>query len=149
MALLMDANSSSKAHHKCLVLCLLCKQWMASSLLPKRSALTTSVLWLRKLCASCYYGVENIPFTFHYLAMCFCRLNSKTLLGEATLFSISFCIPQSLILLIWLNHLFRLIPFLQMEGLLLVKDRVSGLFWSEAWTGWLVNVFYKKLFCQR
>lgn len=126
----MDANSSSRAHHKCLAPCLLCKQWMASSLLQKRSALTTSVLWLRKAVRFMLLWSGKHTIQFSSFDNVFCRLTSETLSEEATLLAFQFHVPQGLILPIWLNRLLWLSAILQIERLLLVKDTVSGIFWS-------------------
>lgn len=118
----MDANSSSRAHHKCLVLCLLCKQWMPSSLLQKHSALTTSVLWLRK--AVCFMPLWSGKHTIQFSLFdnVYCRFNRKP---GGTFLAFQFCAVQCLIFPIWLNPLLWLSANLQIERLLLKIDWVG------------------------
>lgn len=62
--------------------------------------------------------------------MCFAGLTAKPCQKRQHFLAFQFHIPQSLILPIWLNRLLWLIAILQIERLLLVKGRGSGIFWS-------------------
>ena len=94
------------------------------------SALTTSVLWLTV--AVCVMPLWRGKHTIQF-SLCdnvFCRLNRKNTVKEAAVFSaFKFHVPQCLIWPIWLKRLLWLSAILQIERLVFVRDRGSGLFW--------------------